>query len=476
MTKEIFNKTEHRPISKHRIYAAVLVLIVFLSCGLIAFKWHTVQSKSSKATIQNAAIASALRQHPISNLVGQIRKITALSPVVNVNQGLVPLTSCPRVDTASVIDPTKLDYRKSSFAYVLTYDTADQATNMDSKCSLSQVVAAYGRPNASILIAGSLTNPKEVILLYDKGVLKNSPDAPLRPQGPSTVVPIQLSQLLEKTDCGGQTDLNIVAHQDDDLLFLSPDLSRDIKSEKCSRTIYLTAGDAGLDQFYWLSREQGSEVAYSHMTTESDDLWIKRIVKLTDTEFITVATPKTNPKISLIFMHLPDGNFDGSGFKNSNNESLAKLATQRIAMIHSVDKQSMYSSDQLIAALGTLIKYYQPSVIRSQSSERSYKNNMYLDHSDHVTTGLYTKKAYQRVYSNSSGTVSNPKNMVPLYAYIGYPVHGIHDNLTFSDSQEKTQTFLQYAKFDSGVCQSVVDCAKSTTYGSYLKRQYKLEY
>ncbi len=36
--------------------------------------------------------------------------------------------------------------------------------------------------------------------------------------------------------------LTIVAHPDDDLLFLNPDILRDIEAGRCARTVFVTAG------------------------------------------------------------------------------------------------------------------------------------------------------------------------------------------------------------------------------------------
>src|SRR5205085_11614279 len=44
--------------------------------------------------------------------------------------------------------------------------------------------------------------------------------------------------------CPSGATMNIVAHQDDDLLFLSPDLLHDVQSARCVRTVFVTAGDA----------------------------------------------------------------------------------------------------------------------------------------------------------------------------------------------------------------------------------------
>src|SRR4030065_910866 len=60
--------------------------------------------------------------------------------------------------------------------------------------------------------------------------------------------------------------LYLVAHQDDDLIFMNPMLSRSIDSGARVTTVYLTAGDAGLgDPGYWSEREEGVRAAYSEM-------------------------------------------------------------------------------------------------------------------------------------------------------------------------------------------------------------------
>ena len=43
--------------------------------------------------------------------------------------------------------------------------------------------------------------------------------------------------------------MQIVAHEDDDLLFMNPDLEHAIDAGSCVRTIYVTAGDAGTHTF-----------------------------------------------------------------------------------------------------------------------------------------------------------------------------------------------------------------------------------
>src|SRR5436190_2190964 len=57
--------------------------------------------------------------------------------------------------------------------------------------------------------------------------------------------------------------LNVVAHQDDDLLFLNPSILRAIAHGRRVRTIYMTAGN--IEPGYWPLREQGELAAYAYM-------------------------------------------------------------------------------------------------------------------------------------------------------------------------------------------------------------------
>ena len=72
-------------------------------------------------------------------------------------------------------------------------------------------------------------------------------------------------------DCAQGTVINVVAHEDDDLLFLNPDIQHDIDAGLCVTTIYLTAGDGAgpiedAKPLYWRDgRETGELAAYAAM-------------------------------------------------------------------------------------------------------------------------------------------------------------------------------------------------------------------
>ena len=59
--------------------------------------------------------------------------------------------------------------------------------------------------------------------------------------------------------------MNVVAHEDDDILFMNPPTSLDVAAGRCLTTVYLTAGDDGLGASYWHGREDGAMAAYATM-------------------------------------------------------------------------------------------------------------------------------------------------------------------------------------------------------------------
>jgi len=446
------------------IVGSVIALGVLLGIVSVARTYQTDNRALADTAERNQQVVQVLKSHPVDVLVGDYWRVipTRLASGNKIN--VLPLSDCSHTRDILSSKAWQVDLNKHSFAYLLTLDGS--LTDFP-KCSLQQAVASYGRPNASILIAGSYGHPKELLLLYDNGIHKSAPKTSQPAAGTTTVLPISLDQL-PHTSCNVPTDMNIVAHQDDDLLFMNPDIIHDIKAGRCVRTIYITAGDAGSGEYYWLRREQGSEAAYSQMSGAST-VWVQRIVELSDNEFISIANPRGNSQISLIFMHLPDGNIKGNGFAASGHESLQSLESGSISVIHTVDHQSVYSSGQLTAALTDLMHAYQPAGIRTQAN---FASKQYPDHSDHMAVGRYVKSAYAQYEKEQFDN----QVTIPLSFYIGYPVHGMPANVSDGDLQTKEAVFLAYAKFDNSVCQSPQQCEQTPTYGSYLKRQYLSPY
>ena len=438
------------------------LLLLSLVCGSIAsVSTHQSQAAALMPLDQrNEIIIKTIASHRVDVLVGDYWRVVPTMLKGNDKQIVSPLSDCTtqrQVLTSSKWQP---DLRKHSFAYLLTLEGS--MTDYPN-CTLRQIEESYGLPNSSALIDGTLAHPKELLLFYDSGITKTQDIKAGSLKSSATILPVSLASL-KRSDCRGQTIMNIVAHQDDDLLFMNPDIMHDIKAGNCVRTVYLTAGDAGADAPYWLAREKGSEAAYSLMTG-SPSAWVQRIVRLPTGQFVTIDSPSGNDRASLIFMHLPDGNLRGEGFGAFNNVSLDSLESGRMNRLETVDRQSSYDSSQLVSALVALMRLYQPNEVRTQSSFSGYS---YPDHSDHLATGRLANRAFkQYVAQQSEGNAP-----LPLGFYLGYTGREFESNISEDELANKVAVFMAYAGFDGSVCHTTEECLYTDTYGGYLYRQY----
>jgi LmbE family N-acetylglucosaminyl deacetylase len=451
-------------VKQSLIAVAAVVLMVGILSGFTSAQhtYHKEQAALDSTNQRNSLIAQALGHHHTASLVGDYWRVLPIKQQLQKNhQSVMPLGGCSDFRSSLTSNAWKANLHQS-FAYLLTFDVS--LTDFP-HCSLDDVVKAYGRPNSSALIAGTIKSPKELLLFYDQGehvVKPFSAAAAQRP--PASVVPVALDDL-PSPKCSKPVTMTIVAHEDDDLLFTNPDLVHDVQAGRCVRTVYITAGDAGHDSFYWLGREQGSQAAYSTMFGEKD-VWVQRIVELAPNKFIVVDSPLGNPRVTLVFMHLPDGNLHGDGFAAAGNQSLAKLDSGRISTISSVDKQSAYSSDELQSALSQLMDYFQPAEIHTQAN---YLGHQFQDHSDHLAAGRFVQRAYDQYEEQHFAH----KAMVPIKFYLGYPGHELGGNVYGADLEAKKAAFLAYGGFDGGVCHSEFSCLNDPAYGAYLVRQHE---
>lgn len=450
ITAAVYLRKRQIKSNKWSVYFGALLVVSIIIGAHSFYSTYLMQNQALAGINQrNELIAQAIAAHPVDTLVGDYWRTIPIKAIRRTIR-VTPLEDCINNRTVLSSREWEVDLRAHSFAYLLSFDKS--LTNYPS-CKLEQILAVYGRPNSSVVVAGKPEKPTELLLFYDQGIHK------LTSKGSTqTVLPLTLDQI-PLGNCT-HTILNVVAHQDDDLLFLSPDLLHSIQARDCVRTIYVTAGDSGQDKLYWLARERGSEAAYSKLI-DSKVPWVERTIKIADNQFITLANPKGNPTVSLIFMRLADGNQVGQGFAVSHSESIERLDAGKINVVHSVDSQSSYTHTQLIDAITTLMRIYKPTETRTQAPFNA--NRLFPDHSDHIAVGKLVAKAYKQ-YDESDAT--------PLKYYIGYPIKKMPPNVSVVDLELKTASFTAYSQFDPATCHSKTECEEASNYGAYLKRQY----
>ena len=255
-------------------------------------------------------------------------------------------------------------------------------------------------------------------------------------------------------ECRDNLVMNFAPHEDDDILFLNPDIQTDIAAGRCVLTVFVTAGDAGLGEAYWRSREDGARAAAAHMAGVADE-WTHDAITLGARSFAH-DTLVGRPTVGLLFLRLPDGG-SGGGFAANDGQSLQKLWQSTISSIGAVDRSATYSRSDLIWVLVGLMNRFRPTLLRAPDYLGRLGDG---DHSDHHSSAYFIREAHYRYLYRHR-----------LTGYLGYGVKNLPSNLTQAQTDAKLATFLAYAPHDVNVCQTAETCLASSN-GPRFSRQY----
>ncbi|WP_084579434.1 PIG-L family deacetylase [Kutzneria sp. 744] len=127
--------------------------------------------------------------------------------------------------------------------------------------------------------------------------------------------------------------VNVVAHEDDDILFMNPDVAGGIRAGVPTATVFLTAGENAFagdpandpdDPYcpkppndggnhlgdlsrerYAQCRQQGVRAAYAQMAGVAD-VWDGALVDVTGGDFGELYTLRAKPSVKLVFLDLPE--------------------------------------------------------------------------------------------------------------------------------------------------------------------------
>ncbi|MBF4589391.1 PIG-L family deacetylase [Curtobacterium sp. VKM Ac-1395] len=259
-------------------------------------------------------------------------------------------------------------------------------------------------------------------------------------------------------DCSAGRVLTVVAHADDDLLFDGTALRTDVDAGRCVRSVVVTGGDAGKPAWYWQGREDGLMAAYANLAGVAPQ-WASGTLTAGG-KTLRTATLTTNPRLSLVFLELPDGNVDGSGFAADGSESLQKLYQGGITTMHTLTgaaQPTTYTLPQLKATLLGVMQDFAPTDVHTLDHVGGYGDG---DHSDHHTIGYLTDQV-QKQYTGTHA----------FTGYMGYPIANRPSNLTQAQTDAKGAVFYTYAAHDGETCASWQACS-SKPEGSWLSRQY----
>lgn len=318
-----------------------------------------------------------------------------------------------------------------------------------------------------LLLAGCATTPQPT----------TGPAAPNTPnvaQTPTPAVPDGTATLgtqsLTPWLCGDIQDQYVVAHEDDDLLFMNPDLSSAIRLKHCVLTTFLTAGNdnkqgqAGLT--YMKQREEGIRQAYAKMAGLPNS-WLEGNFYANGRKLKFFAL-SGNLRVLLLFMRLPDG------AESDYNKTMAALNStpDPTFTITTIDGSNVFTKVQLVTTLAKIMKAVQPKYLHIQdSSPDPYitdNDTTVGDHVDHVV-GARLVEAAEQQYTQP--------HMVVRYRDYNINTETM-PNLPEAEQASKLDIFNTYAANDLVICPLFNGCITSANAGGvysfygWTQRQY----
>ncbi|MGA4848535.1 hypothetical protein ACOBQB_20580 [Streptomyces sp. G5(2025)] len=201
------------------------------------------------------------------------------------------------------------------------------------------------------------------------------------------------------------TTLVGVAHQDDDLLFVNPEIAEDFDRGSCLRVVYVTAGDAHLAWAggYAVRRERGVQQAYSALAGRptragEPSPWQASPVRVhgRTVHGVRLDNGPLRPDIRLLFLRLPDGGWRDEA---SRRHSLLALFQSRIRSLRAVDGSARYTEAALVATLTALVERFRPHTVRTldyANTALKSSGEEWADHNDHAVTARYLRLAALR--------------------------------------------------------------------------------
>ncbi len=179
----------------------------------------------------------------------------------------------------------------------------------------------------------------------------------------------------------------VIAHADDWQLFMSGEIFKNLLTQDCKVVfIITTAGDAGMNEMFWLAREEGLKSSIRFCLAPFSLLLESSGTATHNGQ--AIQNCKVNNTCSY-FLRLPDGNLDGNGFAVNNFASLAKFRKQEISPLNSVDNNAVYNTWSALVNTVEAIIHFESQGIETGSIY--YLNPSSLanpnDHPDHTATG-----------------------------------------------------------------------------------------
>lgn len=274
-----------------------------------------------------------------------------------------------------------------------------------------------------------------------------------------TACPLPPSAALAAADqpAPGERFLQVVAHPDDDLLFMSPDLYGSVLRGLPTVTVYLTAGEgmAGVDDgrdpsAYARAREEGLRAAYAYLAGVRD-VWREGTLRADGLELRT-AVLADRPRVRLVFARLPDG---GDPRADGGGDALTRLWEGRscVRRFAAAFERPCLRRGNVLRLLRALYARFRPTVLRTLDPDPPAAGR-HCDHPDHVASARFALAA--------AGGLA-----LRVVSYRGYPMTWWAPNVDARARELKRRVFGVYRAHD-------YRAARGWRYQAWTERMYRI--
>ncbi|MFD9338014.1 PIG-L family deacetylase [Streptomyces sp. NPDC060028] len=277
------------------------------------------------------------------------------------------------------------------------------------------------------------------------------------------------------------TVLQVVAHPDDDLFFMNPDLSRSISTGVKVATVYLTSGESdGRNEAhsphledparpadraaYAEARQNGIRAAYAQMATgERTSAWQRKSIPTAGGGSAEMDVLVARPEVNLVWMQLREAR----SISGDNPDSLRGLWNGRVPALGAqltsgtpVKPAFSYTKEQAVEAIAGVFAMYRPTTIRTQDPTpgRVQGGGAFLDHQDHMYGARFVQAAAERYARSTDRPHFSVQN------YVSYPNSSLPPTLDPQAAEEKLGYLKTYAWTDhQDWCGSPAGCGDRKT-------------
>ncbi|HEX8867095.1 MAG TPA: PIG-L family deacetylase [Lentzea sp.] len=257
----------------------------------------------------------------------------------------------------------------------------------------------------------------------------------------------------------GTTTLSFVAHQDDDLLFMNPDIASDIKAGYQVWVVYLTAGQIndGHDMDYANSRIEGVRAAYAE-AAQKPNRWIYEPMWFNGHELATNRLDGTNLHLGFTFVKAASGGgCDPNDPVSDARGDLYRMLHDDSFVAQPIDGRAPYTRASFTGMLHDIIREVEPDYIRSLSSIGHRLPPPNTDHVDHVSSAILAADA---------DTVDG-NTWIRRDEYDGYVIESYPKNVFGDWAVRKTEIWDQYWPKDPAL--------DAGSHREKMERQYRPE-